>query len=117
MDYKSQNAKTIILNTRNEIYQFNIEDIVYVKCEAYVSFVKLISDNKHYSFSKSLKEIEKLLEEYGFLRINDNILLNMKYFKQYKNKPKRCIVLKNGMELKISRRKWWALKNYFNNNS
>lgn|SRR5690554_6744548 len=114
MDYERQRNKTIIFSTKNEIFQFDIEDIIYIKCETYISFVKLVSEDKHYSFCKSLKEIEEMLETYGFLRINNNILVNMKYLKHCKNKPKRCIVLKNGIELVVSRRKWWALKNYLN---
>jgi len=110
MDYSSQRYKTIILKEKGKIHQIAIEDIVYIKCEGYVSTAHLYSKRKTVSFSNLLKNIEKELNGNGFCRINRSTLVNLKYFESYVSGKNRCIKTVTGVEMNVSRRKWSILK-------
>ena len=114
MDYSKQRDKTIILKEKGEISQFNIENIVYFECDQYLSTVHLFNTKETKTFCKQLKNIEEELTEYGFLRIFRNILVNMKYVDNI-NSRKRCLIIKNGIELKVSRNKWHDVRDFFKN--
>lgn len=110
MDYSKQRDKTIVLKEKDKVRQFFIENIVYVKCDGYVSTVHLNNGDKPEFFEIILKEIEEVVNGFGFYRINRNTLVNLKYFKSFVAGQKRCFVLKNGIQMKISRRKWCVFK-------
>lgn len=110
MDYSKQRDKTIILKEKGKVTQFFIDNIIYIECEGYLSTVHLNNTDKTYSCSLLLKEIEKEVNGYGFCRINKNTLVNLKYFQSFVTGRKRCFVTRNGIEMKISRRKWCVFK-------
>jgi len=113
MDYSIQKGKTIILKSSRKVRQISLESIIYISCDSYLISIYLINQKKSEIFSKPLKEIEKELSDFHFLRINRNELINMKYFKSYYNNESRKITLSNGTILSVSRRKWSLIKNYF----
>jgi len=110
MDFRKQRDKTIVLKEKGKARQFFIENIVYVECDKYVSTVHLNNGEEQESFAILLKEIEKEVNGYGFCRINRNTIVNLKYFKSFVAGQKRCFVTRNGIEMKISRRKWCVFK-------
>ena len=113
MDYSIQKGKTIILKSSRKVRQINIENIVYVTCDSYLTSIHFFNQKKPEIFTKSLKEIETELADFHFLRINRNELINMKYFKSYYNGGLRKITLITGKTLTVSRRKWTLIKKYF----
>lgn len=113
MDYSIQKGKTIILKSARRVRQISIENIVYITCDSYLISIHFFHKKKPEIFSKSLKDIEKELFDFHFLRINRNELINMKYFKSYYNSESRKITLSTGIILSVSRRKWSTIKNYF----
>jgi len=113
MDYSIQKGKTIILKSSRKVRQISIENIVYISCDSYLLSIHLFNQKRPEIFSKSLKDIEKELSDFHFLRINRNELINMKYFKSYFNNETREITLSTGTILSVSRRKWSDVKNYF----
>ena len=110
MDYSSQRNKTIILKEKGKVHQISIEDIVYVKCESYISTVHTFGSGKTVSCSILLKDIEEKVNGYGFCRINRNTLVNLKYFDSYISGKKRCLKTTTGLEMNVSKRKWSILK-------
>jgi two-component system LytT family response regulator len=56
-------------------------------------------------FSKTLKEIEKLLPERDFFRIHQSHLVNLRHVKKYIRGLGGEIVLTNGQHLKVARAK------------
>ncbi len=110
MDFSKQRDKTIVLKEKSKVRQFFIENIVYVECDGYVSTVHLNNGDEPESFAILLKEIEKEVNVYDFCRINKNTLVNLKYFHSFVSGRKRCFVTRNGIEMKISRRKWCVFK-------
>ncbi len=113
MDYTSQKGKTIILKSARRVRQIGIEDIVYVTCDSYLLSFYLTHQKAPEIVSKSLKEIEKELINFHFLRISRNKLINLKYFKSFHINGARKITMLNGDILTVSRRKWTEIKNYF----
>ena len=55
--------------------------------------------------SKTLKEYEDLLSEYGFERIHQKHLINLAYLKSYVKKEGGYIVMADNTQLHISQRK------------
>ncbi|OJJ20981.1 hypothetical protein BKI52_10420 [marine bacterium AO1-C] len=112
MNYSNQQNQTIVLKSGKQIRQFYVDQILYVSTSAYVSSIHLANTNKTESFSILLKNLEELLEPYGFVRINRNELINMKYFKKLQEKQKRVVVLQNDQELMISHRKMSSIRQF-----
>ncbi len=113
MDYTSQKGKTIILKSARRVRQISIEDIVHITCDSYLLSIYLAEQKEPEIVSKSLKEIERELANFHFLRISRNRLINLKYFKSYHINGARRITMFNGDTLPVSRRKWSEIKNYF----
>lgn len=111
MDYSRQTQHFSII-TKGEIRSIPLENIFYFECDKSLIRVYHIENGTPYYFINSLKYIEEKLEEYGFLRISHNRLVNMKHV-TYCNSTKRCLQIKNGITLNVSRRKWYKLRAYY----
>lgn len=105
MNYSNQQNQTIVLKSAKQLRQFYVDQIMYISGSSYLSTIHLANSDKAETFSILLKQLEGKLASFGFLRINRNQLVNMKYFKQLKANQKRLIVLQNDKELCISCRK------------
>lgn len=91
-DYIAANRNWISCNVRQK-------DIQYIK--AYNGYVFLICGSRRYRVDKSLKDIEKELDQRIFLRIHKSVIVNMLHVK-YLSKTGFCI---GDIELEISRRR------------
>jgi two-component system, LytTR family, response regulator len=101
---KVDNFKRIALTTADGIHLFEVSDII--RCEGednYTTFY--IKNNKPVIVSKTLKEYEELLSEYGFERIHQRHLINLAYLKSYVKKEGGFVVMADNAQLPISARK------------
>ena len=101
---KVDNFKRIALTTSEGIHLFEVSDII--RCvgeDNYTTFY--IKNNKPVIISKTLKEYEDLLSEYGFERIHQSHLINLAYLKSYVKKDGGYIVMADNTQLPISQRK------------
>lgn len=112
MNYSLQQNQAIVLKSGKQLRQFYVDQIMYVSSSAYVSTIHLVDTDQAESFSILLKHLEGLLTPYGFIRINRNELINMKYFKELQEKQNRKIVLQNNKELTISHRKMSLVRQF-----
>ncbi len=83
---------------------YDVSDII--RCEGednYTTFY--IKNNKPVVISKTLKEYEEMLAEYGFERIHQKHLINLAYLKSYVKKEGGFIVMSDNTQLPISARK------------
>jgi two-component system LytT family response regulator len=55
--------------------------------------------------SRPLLDYELLLQDCSFIRIHKSFLVNMRHVKQYKKGEGGMVVLSNGTEIEVSRRK------------
>ncbi|WP_186753792.1 LytR/AlgR family response regulator transcription factor [Echinicola salinicaeni] len=81
-----------------------VDDILYGQSQNNYTLLYL-SDNTKLLFSKTLKEVEKALKKYLFLRIHQSYLINPNYMKKYLRNDGGSVVMENGEQLPISQRK------------
>ena len=81
-----------------------IHDIIY--CEANSNYTNFYFIN-HTTVcaSKPIHEYEELLEDCSFVRIHKSLLINLEHVKEYVRGEGGSIVLSDGHELEVSRRK------------
>jgi two-component system LytT family response regulator len=94
----------IILSTSEKIHVVKVEDII--RCESdnyYTQF--FFKDGKKLLVSKTLKENEELLSEYNFLRPHKSHLINALYIDSFNKRDGGTILMTDGSEVPVSRRK------------
>ena len=88
-------------------------EIIFLQCSGNLVFVYHTLHQTPYSYSISLAELETTLTNFGFVRINHNVLINLHHV-LHLNTKKRQLQLTNGNNLTVSRRKWQKIKEFFN---
>ena len=108
----SNGIKRIILKTSESIYLVNIQDIV--RCESddcYTIFY--LADNRKIMVSKTLKEFEGLLSEYGFFRSHQSHMINLYYMERFDKHDGGTIFMKDKSDVPVSSRKRNSLLKIF----
>lgn len=85
-----------------------IQDIIYVENEKHRQLFH-IGDIVYSMYSK-LDEIEKGLEEYGFIRIHQSFLVNMRYIKRISS---YVLLLENGISFSVPKARYKRVKKVF----
>lgn len=81
-----------------------LDDILYAESSG--NYTNLHFSNKPMvCTSKPMHEYEKLLEDAGFVRIHKSILVNLQHVKEYLRGEGGSVLLSNGKEIEVSRRK------------
>ena len=81
-----------------------LDDILYAESSG--NYTNLyFANNKMVCTSKPLHEYETLLEDAGFVRIHKSVLVNLKHIKEYFRGEGGSVLLSNGHELEVARRK------------
>ncbi len=112
---KEKEHKKLILKTSKDIYIVNTEDII--RCESdggYTTF--FLKDGNNILVSKNLKEYEKLLKDYKFIRTHNSHLVNLNFVEKYGKTHGSILYLKDGSQIPVSVRKkeavLFALENF-----
>ena len=97
--------RRIIFNTTEAIHAIRIHDIV--RCESDRNYSTLfLQDGQKLMVSKTLKEISKMLSEYGFYRVHQSHLINLHYFERYdKQGLAGNVILSNRDKIPVSSRR------------
>lgn len=96
--------KRIVLKDLDNVYFLKVADIVY--CMAEGTYTRFFVENINpITVSKNLKEYENILEPIGFLRTHHSYLVNPDKIIRYDKKDGGALVLQNGDEVPISKRK------------
>jgi two-component system, LytTR family, response regulator len=64
-----------------------------------------LTNNKTIMISKPLFDYDKLLNDTIFLRVHKSFLINLLHIKEYMRGDGGTVVMSNGMEIEVSRRK------------
>lgn len=103
----SKNNKTfteIALPSSNGIEIIHVQDII--RCEAQINYTNFILKNgRRIIVARTLKEYEELLTPCNFIRIHKSHLINMNHVKRYIRSDGGAVVMADGAELELSRRK------------
>lgn len=86
-----------------EGYEFiQVDDIYYIKADgSYAHFI--MKSGARITSSKNLKFFEGILEDYGFYRIHNSTLINLKYIKRITKRAGGQVIMMDGEELGISK--------------
>jgi len=98
-------GKKLLINEKGRKRYIDIENITHITCEGHISTIHTIN-NKSISVYKLLKEFEKELQEYKFVRTHHKSICCLFNVSEYKKiNKKHILVLKNNQKVEISARK------------
>lgn len=98
------NIPKIAFPTFEGVEFVEIDEILYCEADGSYALIHLI-DNKKILQSKSLKQVEAMLEGHRFLRIHQSYLINLNHIKRYLRGQGGAVILSGGKELPVSRAK------------
>jgi len=115
-DHSIQQNKTIIVKEKGKTHQVEMEKIMYISCDGYLSTLHLHKNSEgNISVSKLLKNFEHELADYGFSRVNRCTLVNLKHVKYYDCKRKPFLSLVNDEQITVSCRQRSRIKQIMDN--
>ncbi|WP_448518615.1 LytR/AlgR family response regulator transcription factor [Rhodoflexus sp.] len=104
----SNEPKKIVLKDADNIHIVAISDII--RLEAASNYTQFhLADNRKIMISKTLKDYERLLEEYFFFRCHQSHLINLHYLQRIGKKDGGSVIMKDNTELPLATRKRDAL--------
>lgn len=96
--------KKLALPTLHGFEVVELKDIICLCSSSNYTTFTLIG-GREMVISHPLREYEELLEEYNFFRIHQSYMINMDHVKKYVKTDGGIVVLSNGKNLEVSRRK------------
>jgi two-component system LytT family response regulator len=114
LKFRNTNQQRISFATADGYSLHLIDDIIH--CESENNYTHVFLRNSEPLFiSKTLKELEELLIDFGFERVHQSHLINLKYLKKYMNKDGGYVVLQDDTRIPVSQRKKTQLIEKLNN--
>jgi len=116
INFDIQEKKRFSFKVKNNIHYTTLSEINYIEGKSYLTTVYFSKNNeiKHCIYSNNLKNFEKKLVNYGFQRINKNIIVNLSKIKVVCSKN-RNIILECGNVFIASVRRFKKFKNLLGN--
>lgn len=103
-NFEEGNIKKLVIQNVNGFRVLSLNEIIYLKGEVnYTRF--LLKGREQLMTSKTLKEYENLLTNYGFYRIHQSYLINLRHVKEYIKGEGGEVVMVNNDQLDVSRRR------------
>lgn len=99
-----QESKKIVLSTQEGMHVVAVSDILRCESDDCYTTYHLI-DGKKIMVSKTLKESEETLSDSNFIRPHKSHLINLKYVKTLIRSDGGYILMSDGSEIPVSRRK------------
>ncbi|GAB3777047.1 LytTR family DNA-binding domain-containing protein [Spirosoma horti] len=92
----------IALPYQNGVAFVNLKDILY--CESDDNYTKFyVADGQQHLVTKSMRDIQDLLEERDFLRIHRQYLINLNHIKKFVKGEGSYVVMTNQQSIPVSR--------------
>ncbi|MEM1119599.1 MAG: LytTR family DNA-binding domain-containing protein [Bacteroidota bacterium] len=103
-NFEEGNIKKLVIQNVNGFRVLSLNEIIYLKGEVnYTRF--MLQKGEKLMTSKTLKEYENLLNDYGFYRIHQSYLINLRHVKEYIKGEGGEVVMINNDHLDVSRRR------------
>lgn len=96
--------KKIALSSADKVQIVAVSDII--RCESdrnYTLFV--LTENRQILVTKTMKEYDEMLEEYGFLRVHHSHMINLKHLKEFVKMDGGYAVMSDKSQVPVSVRK------------
>jgi len=100
------------ISSKNGLKFIKEKDILYAISEGNYTTLYLIN-NQQFISTKKLKDLTLVLSFGDFFRIHHSHLINLHHLIEYKNGKRNYVVMKNGKELDVSKRKLSGFLNLF----
>src|SRR5215467_10057744 len=94
----------LCLPTQKGFTIVKLEEIIYCEAQRSYTIFRLVN-NKSIIISKPLFDYDKLLSDTCFLRVHKSFLINLMHVKEYTRGEGGTVIMSNGMEIEVSRRK------------
>jgi two-component system LytT family response regulator len=94
--------KRFAVPTMEGLILINPEEIMYIKSDGPYSHF-YFADGRHLLISKTLREAEETLPSQFFFRIHNSYMVNMQYVQKYLRGEGGEVVMRNGLQLPVSR--------------
>jgi two-component system LytT family response regulator len=94
--------KRFAVPTMEGLILINPEEIMYIKSDGPYSHF-YFADGRHLLISKTLREAEETLPTHLFFRIHNSYMVNMQYVQKYLRGEGGEVVMRNGLQLPVSR--------------
>jgi len=108
LNKNSAPKERIAVPTQEGIRFIKIKDILYCTSDSNYTFIHL-ENSKKFLVSKTLKEIERILSENGFLRIHHSHMINTQRIDRYIKGDGGYVVMDDNKSLSVSRSRKEAL--------
>lgn len=101
----TSNPKTKVALPTNDGLEF-LEIQSITRCESESNYTRIYcTDNNRYLICRTLKEVEKILQENGFIRVHHSHLINPQYIRKFIRHDGGFIVMNDGQQISVSRTK------------
>ncbi len=94
----------VALPTKEGLNFVDLQDILYAEADGNYTTI-YFTEGKKTLLSKSLKEVQKLLDGYNFCRIHNSTVINIDQIDKYIRGDGGYVVMSNGQSLNVSRAK------------
>lgn len=105
-------SKKIVLSTSEKIHVVEMDNIIRCESDNYYTHF-YFKDGGHLLISKTLKDVESLLQEGNFIRPHKSHLINTRYIRNF-NREQVAITLSDGSLIPVSRRKKEKILEFIN---
>lgn len=103
LDNKDKIEKIIVPDKEGFVF-INVADII--RCEAEGNYTWFfMKDKTKFLITVTLGEFENVLESTGFFRIHKSHIINLEFLKKYKRGEGGSVILTDGSEIEVSRRR------------
>lgn len=103
-NFDENRIKKLVIQNVNGFKVLPLEKILYLQGEVNYTHFFLANDEK-ILVTKTLKEYENLLSDYGFFRIHQSYIINLSFVGEYIKGDGGIVVMENGKHLNLSRRR------------
>jgi two-component system LytT family response regulator len=109
---KGSIAKRIALNTADRVHVVDVKDII--RCESQRNYTLFhLTGKRQILVTRTLKEFDELLEEYGFFRAHHSHLINADCIREYVKGDGGYIVMSDNSQVPVAVRKKESLMKLF----
>lgn len=102
--HKDLDEHRIVLNTINSIYVVKVREIVRCMADKNYTEVYLVN-GKQLILSKTLKDFEEMLSEYGFFRTHQSHMVNVRFIESYEKGLGGTVIMADGSKVPVSSRR------------
>ena len=106
--------KRIVLKTSENIFIIYLKDVIRCRSEKNYTYF-YFTNRERIIVSKTLKEFEEILTDFGFMRCHRSHLINLNFIDRYEKTEGGFLIMSDGSRVDVSHRKKDALLDYIYN--